>query len=128
MTSSRDARLAVCGTLTNPTIQDRGVVVLIRSITVRTVRTHYLHTKCTSAVHSEVKALVVQTEVDAKHHIRVGVTDLMTVAIITFSVGNHTVTIPVIPDAVTRLCVVKNSLASITCSVNLGLVLPDTAV
>ena len=52
----------------------------------------------------------------------------MTVAKVTFCVGNHTITVPVIPNGVTRYSVVEDSFAGCTCSINLCLVLPDTAI
>ena len=56
------------------------------------------------------------------------VANVITVCIFSLSIGNHTIVIPVIPDAVTGLCTVKNGLAGCTSIVNLLLVLPDTAV
>ena len=75
-----------------------------------------------------VQAFPLQTEVDTQGDVGVGVTNLMTVAVVAFSVGDHTVAIPVVPDKVAWLGIVEHGLACGTGGIDLRLVLPDTAV
>ena len=61
----------------------------------------------TCTVYREIKALPCAAEVDTEGYVWVRITDFMLICTGTFSLTyNHTITVPVIPDAVTGLCIV----------------------
>ena len=63
-------------------------------------------TERTCTVYREVKTLPCATEVDTEGYVRIRVTDHVLIGTGTFTLtDNHTVTVPVVPDTVTGLCV-----------------------